>query len=700
MPRTSLLDRGRATSPAATGPPPAGHRGDRAVNPRVEIGLTRTSLVVSLVAFGAFWAGMSGAVVAAVGDGAVGRTVEWTVFALVVTFLVYGNFVYQAARLGYFLRLRDHRPTTRAELDRLYEGPVRPLVALIPSYREEPDVIRHALMSAAIQEYPAKHVVLLIDDPPDPGDEEGRRLLEAARELPRTVEALLGGPAERARSALAAFEARPLAGRTVDEVSVLAALHESAARWFEDRAAAEAPDDHTAAVFVEQVLREAARTHRDDARELLERRPASVDTLRLGYRRLLARFEVTVTAFERKRYVNLSHEPNKAMNLNSYVGLLGRPWREEGRPDGRHLVPADGEADIAPPDSTYVVTLDADSVLVPNYAARLVEVLEQPGNEQVAVAQTPYSAIPGPPGALERTAGATTDIQYIIHQGFTHHGATFWVGANALIRRSALDDLVAHDVERGFPVRRYIQDRTVIEDTESSVDLIDRGWQLLNYPERLSYSATPPDFGSLVIQRRRWANGGLIILPKLLRHILGRRRRTRPSESLMRLHYLTSITGVNVGLLLLLGYPFGAPEASAWIPLIALPYFLLYGRDLRQAGYGNRELVRVYALNLLLLPINIAGVLKSLQQAATKRKIPFGRTPKVAGRTRAPALYVAMEFCLLAYWSLGVAVDLTAERWVHAVFGAANVGLLAYAVGRFIGWRHALVDAFGRRPGR
>ena len=33
----------------------------------------------------------------------------------------------------------------------------------------------------------------------------------------------------------------------------------------------------------------------------------------------------------------------------------------------------------------------------------------------------------------------------------------------------------------------------MIEDTESTVDLIDRGWRLYNYPDRLAYSATPPD---------------------------------------------------------------------------------------------------------------------------------------------------------------------------------------------------------------
>ncbi|MDZ7726816.1 MAG: glycosyltransferase family 2 protein [Dehalococcoidia bacterium] len=113
-------------------------------------------------------------------------------------------------------------------------------------------------------------------------------------------------------------------------------------------------------------------------------------------------------------------------------------------------------------------------------------------------------------------------MQYIVHQGMTHHGATFWVGANAVLRKRAIDQLVEEDVENGFPVRRYIKDRTVIEDTESSIDLRALGWRLYNYPERLSYSATPPDFGSLVIQRQRWANGGLVILPKLLRLLFRR----------------------------------------------------------------------------------------------------------------------------------------------------------------------------------
>ena len=117
----------------------------------------------------------------------------------------------------------------------------------------------------------------------------------------------------------------------------------------------------------------------------------------------------------------------------------------------------------------------------------------------------------------------------IVHQGLTRYNATFWVGANAMLRKSALDDIMVEENYKGFTVRRYVRDRTVVEDTESSIDLRLAGWRMHNVLERLSYSATPPDFGSLCVQRERWANGGLMILPKLMQLACrsGARRRDR-----------------------------------------------------------------------------------------------------------------------------------------------------------------------------
>lgn len=416
--------------------------------------------------------------------------------------------------------------------------------------------------------------------------------------------------------------------------------------------------------------------------------------MELEHRRLAARFAVEVTSFERKGYVNLSHEANKAMNLNSYIALLGGSFREVRRDDGLRLERcAPAEAQIAVPDAEYLITLDADSLLAPDYALRLAHFLSQPGNERVAVAQTPYSAFPDPPDELERVAGATTDMQYIVHQGSTQYDATYWVGANAMLRKEALDDIRVSEQERGFEISRFIQDRTVIEDTESSVDLVARGWSLYNHPERLAYSATPPDFGALTIQRGRWANGGLLILGKLVRHLgRGPWLPRKLAESLFRFHYLASIAGVNLGLLVLLTYPFEEPARQAWIVLTAAPYFVLYGRDLVQNGYRASDLLRVYALNLMLLPVNLGGVFQSIRQGLTGRKSPFVRTPKVEERTVAPAVYLLAQYALLTMMAVVLVLDLLQQRWIHASFIVLNGGMLLYALVRFIGVHESLDD--------
>ena len=248
------------------------------------------------------------------------------------------------------------------------------------------------------------------------------------------------------------------------------------------------------------------------------------------------------------------------MNLNSYIGLMGGSYQEVATPlgtrAGGRARPA--RADLTVPDPDYVLTLDADSVLLPEYCVRILHLLEQSAHAKVGVAQTPYSSYPGSATRIERIAGATTDLQHIVHQGMTHYDATFWVGANAILRKRALDDIVEIDYEGDWEIRRYIQDRTVIEDTESTIDLGVHGWSLLNYPERLAYSATPPDFGSLCIQRQRWANGGLLILSKLRKQSKARKARGEPNrfgEVFLRVNYMASIFWSSICLLIMLVLP-------------------------------------------------------------------------------------------------------------------------------------------------
>ena len=187
------------------------------------------------------------------------------------------------------------------------------------------------------------------------------------------------------------------------------------------------------------------------------------------------------------------------MNLNSFLGLMGKRVKPDAS-KGRRLPRRDLDFNRWPLDPGYAVCHHARtqtaccSLVTPPRSSGSWNNLNMLG---LPSRQTPYSAFPNPPGVLERTAGATTDIQYLVHQGFTRFGATFWVGANALLKKSALEDICTE--KREGARRRF--DATF--KTEQSSRTRNRRWiycprdgRLYNHPERLAYSATPPDFGS------------------------------------------------------------------------------------------------------------------------------------------------------------------------------------------------------------
>ena len=687
------------TSPAAPRSilQPAPHRGGQT---QLEIRVTIVALCLTLLGAVMLAFDVVRILLERLRAGSIGGSIEQAVFLLIIYYFVYGNLIYLFARLGHLRRARDHKPASRIDLEAIFDRDQPPsLTVLVPSYKEERNVVIQTLLSAGLMEYPSRRVVLLIDDPPNPDDEESLRQLEATRDLPAEVEAMLATPRQRFGAALARFEHSCETGHldVAAERQRLAALYREAGTWFETIASTFEVRDHTDRMFVETILRAPAHEHFDRAHRLaagFERKGNPATMLLREYRRLASLFSADFSSFERKIYANLSHAPNKAMNLNSYISLTGKSHRVVPMSDGLHLEPCTpADADLTFPACDYLITLDADSLLLNDYAMRLVYFMEKPENVRVAVAQTPYSALPGAPNLIERIAGATTDIQHIIHQGFTSADATYWVGANALLRRRALDDIVEVVEERGYQVRKYVQDRTVIEDTESSIDLVARGWTLYNYPARLAYSATPQDFGALVIQRRRWANGGLIILPKLLRYLNASAQRIRKMpEALMRVHYLTSLTGVSLGMVILLGYPFEQNMRSWWLVLTALPYYLLYGRDLARSGYRWADLPRVWALNLLLIPVHLGGIVKSLHQACTGQQTPFVRTPKVSGRTIAPRLYIFGTLLLLALCVISDVIDWQGSYWIHGGFALANGALIVYALANFVGLKAAWED--------
>jgi cellulose synthase/poly-beta-1,6-N-acetylglucosamine synthase-like glycosyltransferase len=629
--------------------------------------------------------------------------VETVGFLVAVTMLAASAIAYLVGRLGFYYRASRHRRVPRAMIDEYFASNQPTLTALVPSYQEEPGVILMTLLSIALQEYPDLRVVLLVDDPPEPRYAEPRRLLESASALPAEIERLLSEPRARVDKALEEFlanadwEDTPLAG----EVLGVAADYEYAAGWLRSLVERYQPSDHNEQFFATHILGQLAsdlavtagalRAAAQDAPERL-----SFERLAQLQQRLAWIFRAEISSFQRKRFASLSADANKAMNLNSYIGLIGGSYRELETPAGRILVDAkDEHADLVVPNCDYVLTVDADSVILPEYCLRLVYLLERKEHSNVAVAQSPYSAFPGAATRIERIAGATTDLQHIIHQGMTYHGAAFWVGANAILRKKALDDIAETDYQGGFPIRRYISDRTVIEDTESTIDLAANGWVLHNYPERLAYSATPPDFGSLCIQRNRWANGGLLIIPKLVRCVRRRRERgerTSIIELLLRLNYMASVFWSSLFVLCLMVIPFSGHLVSPLTYVIAIPYFVAMAVDLRYCGYKSLDALRIYGFNLLLLPVNLTGSLSSVVQALTGSKGRFIRTPKVSNRTVPAFVYIVLPYVLVAFSGYTFWRALGDHEWTNVAFAGINAALGGYAILAFIGLRHSLVD--------
>ncbi len=684
----------RRERPSSILPPPISER---------RVALARVAIVATVLAWVGYFVSWLDSEFIAGGASSTRLGVEAVIYLVVVTLLTASALAYLICRLGYLLRSRGHRRVPRAALDEFFEHSMPTMTVIVPSYREETRVIRTTLLSAALQEYPYLRVVLLVDDPPNPSSAHHRELLAAARALPGQIEAVLAEPREYFGGLLETFERNldDVAYR-VDSMLELADAYDDAVAFLDGLAEAQEIVDHSDTFFADHVVRRLAA---DLAVTAAAVRAAAGDGVLLPaerqlqlYRRLAWIFRAELSSFERKQYASLSHEPNKAMNLNSYIGLMGGSYRDVVTVSGRVLLPAPlGTSDLDVPDPDYVLTLDADSVLLPEYCLRLVYLMEQSEFARVAVAQTPYSAYPGAATRLERIAGATTDLQHIVHQGMTHYDATFWVGANAVLRKRALDEIADVVYAGNFPVRRYIRDRTVIEDTESTIDLATKGWTLYNYPERLSYSATPPDFGALCIQRRRWANGGLLILPKLRRQLKERRargERTRFGELFLRTNYMASIAWASVSLLFLLAFPFANRLVSPWLGLIALPYFAAMASDLRHCGYKAADAARIYGFNLVLTPVNLAGVGNSIVQGLTGDKSVFGRTPKVRNRTIPNLLFIVTPYLIVGLAAYTLFSDWEGKRWDNLVYAALNTVLTIYAIAAYIGLRHSIVDTW------
>ena len=179
------------------------------------------------------------------------------------------------------------------------------------------------------------------------------------------------------------------------------------------------------------------------------------------------------------------------MNLNSYIGLMGGTYRERRDAAGTRAGPAPaGHGDSRSPTRTTSLTLDADSVLLPEYCLRLVHLMEQSEHARVAVAQTPYSAFPGlgdPPRAHRRRHHRPPAHRPPGHDLLRRHllGRRQRGAAQAGARRHRREDLRRRAGRSAATSRTARSSRT----PSRRIDLRMKGWRCSTTP---SASATAP----------------------------------------------------------------------------------------------------------------------------------------------------------------------------------------------------------------
>jgi cellulose synthase (UDP-forming) len=165
-------------------------------------------------------------------------------------------------------------------------------------------------------------------------------------------------------------------------------------------------------------------------------------------------------------------------------------------------------------------------------------------------------------------------------------------------------------------------------------------------------------------------------------------------ELALRVNYMASIAWASFGLVLLLAFPYDSRLLSPLVLGAALPYFLAMASDLHTTGYKRSDVLRIYGFNLILLPVNLAGVFKSVQQAITGKKIPFARTPKVRNRTAAPIIYVLSPYAIVAFSLFTLYRDYLEQNWGNAAFALFNAVLASWAILSYIGVLNSIVDVW------
>jgi cellulose synthase (UDP-forming) len=226
------------------------------------------------------------------------------------------------------------------------------------------------------------------------------------------------------------------------------------------------------------------------------------------------------------------------------------------RPDNLHAKAGNINAALERTGGELVLMLDADHVPMPDALDAMVGYFD---DEHMALVQSPHDFFNHDSAQHYAVGRHEQSLFYrVVCPGKDRHGAAYWCGSAALIRRRALIEIGGVATE------------TIAEDFHTTIRLLRHGWRSRYHDEVLVQGLAPHDLDGYLLQRDRWARGNLAVFT--LPESPLRARELRP---LQRLSYFASLAAylappMRLLLLATLGLVLWTGELPMKISVIAL----------------------------------------------------------------------------------------------------------------------------------
>jgi cellulose synthase (UDP-forming) len=167
------------------------------------------------------------------------------------------------------------------------------------------------------------------------------------------------------------------------------------------------------------------------------------------------------------------------------------------RPDNSHAKAGNINAALRHTGGDLVLMLDADHVPMPDALDAMVGYFD---DERVALVQSPHDFFNHDSVQHYVVGRHEQSLFYrVVCPGKDRHGAAYWCGSAAVLRREALLEIGGVATE------------TIAEDFHTTIRLLRHGWTSRYHDEVLVQGLAPHDLDGYLLQRDRWARGNLAV---------------------------------------------------------------------------------------------------------------------------------------------------------------------------------------------